>query len=160
MLVSFSAGCRFSGLAFRQDDRLQVLSPPPRATVELPVELEWTFTPEEGDDDGGDAVAAFAVFVDVSPMPPGETFDYFARDDPQCLRDPRCPDVAYLRGLGVYRANDTSLTLKNLRDTRPEEQPDAKERHEVSIALLDEENRRIGESALYVDFFLDRRTRS
>lgn len=154
VLVAFVPGCRFSGLAFREDDRLEIVSPRPRSTVQLPVELNWKLT-DEGRVAG--EVAGYAVFVDISPMPPGEGFDHFAKEDPQCLRDPDCPDDRYLRSLGIYRTSGTSLILRHLGDTRPEEQGDTKERHEITISLLDGDDRRIGESAFYVDFFLDRR---
>ncbi len=156
LAIALVPGCRLTGLAFRQDDRLQVVAPIPRSTVRLPVELRWTMTDDE-EGSGGRRVAAFAVFVDRPPMPPGEDFDYFAQDDPQCLRNPACPDIAYLRARGIYKTTRSSLTLTTLPDTRPGEQADAKERHEISIALLDESDQRIGESALYIDFFLDRR---
>jgi hypothetical protein len=118
--------------------------------VRLPVDLTWTirdFTVKNSPSGRG---GAFAVFVDRAPVPPGKTLSWLAREDASCTTTPGCPDTAYLAKLGVYRTTATHLTITALPPTDPTSQtPD---RHEATIILLDDNGKRIGETAFVVTF--------
>lgn len=159
LVLFLVAGCRFHSLAFRQDQRVTITHPDHYSTVALPFVLEWEVTDFElkgSDDSQRDDAGYFAVFVDASPMPPGEGFEYLARDDESCLRSPDCPDEQYLNDRNVYLTTATSFPVDALRDTRPIERPSARDRHEITIILMNGQDRRIGESAWNVSFFVDR----
>jgi hypothetical protein len=58
------AGCSTRGLAFRQDDRIDVVAPSDHAAVDLPLTVRWTARDVP---DG----ASYGVAVDVAPPRPG-----------------------------------------------------------------------------------------
>lgn len=41
LTVSALSGCATEGLAFRVDDRLEIVAPPGESTVRLPVTVDW-----------------------------------------------------------------------------------------------------------------------
>lgn len=141
--------CGTSGLAFREDTSVEILSPKSRSIVDLPLDLRWKLNP------GSRSVHSFGVFVDRGPMPPGRTMAHLAKDDEVCRRISTCPDEAWLSARNIYTTRSTSLTVAALPDTRDERDP-GREAHEVTIVLLDEAGMRIGESAFFVEFFFDR----
>jgi hypothetical protein len=146
-------------VAFRVDDRLTFTSPEDRATVTLPVRLDWdvrdfTVLPSPSPGPARDDAGYFAVFVDRAPVPPGKPLAYLARKDNRCKRDPGCPDVQYLAALGVYTTTATELTISRL--PRDSEHPDRRERHRAVVVLLDGAGKRIGESAYEIAFDVDR----
>jgi hypothetical protein len=149
--------CVPEGLAFRVDRRLTILQPEDRSTVWLPVTIDWDIRDFEvvgpGEQVRADA-GYFGVFVDTTPMPPGKPLRWLARDDTSCRADAGCPDAAYLSTRGVYTTTETELTLEELPRTNDD---DRRERHRVTIVLLDASGTRIGESAFEVAFDLDRR---
>ena len=146
-LAALAASCSPRGLAFREDDTVTVLAPRDRSTVSLPLTIRWRSI---------DPRATFAVLVDRAPMPPGEHLSYLARKDKSCVRTPGCPDRAWFEARHIYRTTGTAVTLDHLPDTRPRERADRKERHEAVIVLLDEQDRRVGEAAFFVEFFVTR----
>jgi hypothetical protein len=157
--VFAASGCRTSGLAFRIDDRLEIVAPEESAEVTLPFELSWTvedFTVVGADGSRSDDAGYFAVLVDTSPMPPGENLTYYARDDETCNPQTKCPDAAYLADRNVFVTRDTTFPVTTLQDTRPIDRPSAPDTHEITIVLLNGSNERIGESAFKVDFTVDR----
>lgn len=148
--------CIPEGLAFVQDDRLEITAPEGHTEVDLPLTIEWEVEGFEitGPDGSSEEDAGyFGVFVDTTPVPPGENLEWIARDDRRCLSTPGCPDEVYLADRNVYSTTDTEFTIENLRDL---ETATGLETHEVTIVLLDGTGHRIGESAWYVTFFYQR----
>lgn len=144
-----STGCSFSGLAFANDDRVEITSPQDREAVALPMTVRW----RAHDLDLGDG--SFGIFVDRAPQPPGESLAWIARDDDTCVASRACPDEQYLAERGVYSTRRTSFTIDILPRTNP---LDARRRefHEFTIVLLDARGVRIGESAWFVEFQVER----
>lgn len=137
------AGCSISNLNLVTDHRLHFLQPANRAHLHVPVDLSWTFT-GLGD--------YFAIFVDRSPVHPGESLDAIASDDPSCKHPPGCDNPRYFASHQIYTTAADSFVLQsvdNLSATRQKEQL-----HQVTIILLDRGGRRIGESAWYRYFWL------
>lgn len=158
LLVS---GCRLDGLAFRADERLEIVAPANRATVTLPFDVRWTvedFTTTGPSEETSDDAGYFAVLLDVSPMPPGESLAYFARDDETCRPSEGCPDEAYLAERRIYTTRATTFTVDALADTRPTDRPSAPDDHEITIVLLNGKGERIGESAFRRTVIVDRGT--
>ena len=150
--------CAAEGLAFRIDERLEVVSPSDRAAVKLPVTVDWevtdfTVTKEDGGTDPSEGY--FAVFIDRAPQPPGETVAWFAKDDEDCRPEDKCPDRRYLADRGIHTTRDTKFVVENLAPP-PEELADRREFHEVTIVLLDGSGHRIGESAFTSEFEVQR----
>jgi hypothetical protein len=150
-------GCVSQDLAFRVDDRLTIVAPRDRAEVTLPVTVRWTMRDFRVVRRGAEAPSRnagyFGVFVDATPQPPGKPVEWVARKDTRCREADGCPDAAYLAGRGIYTTTDSSITFAQL--PRPSDEK-RKERHEVTIVLLDTAGHRIGESAFRVAFVVDR----
>ncbi len=141
-------GCSVDGLAFRRDDRLSIDNLPDRSTIELPFELVFSFDDELDPHDPHDA-AAFAVLVDWTPPPPGETLEGLLDDDPACRGDTGCPD-GYLERNRISVITDTHFVLDNVPIGT-----DRQERrgfHELTIVLVDAEGRRVGETSAWTRF--------
>ena len=158
-LALLSAGCRFNDLAFRIDERIDIVAPEDRAEVTLPFELRWTVEDFEVTGPDGQArrdAGYFAVLLDESPMPPGEGPDYVARDDESCLRTEGCPDETYLTDRGIHLTQETTFTVDALRDMRPVDRPSASDNHTITIVLVNGKSERIGESARSVDITVNR----
>jgi hypothetical protein len=154
-----ASACRVNDLAFRQDERVEILTPEQRSKVVLPFHLRWTVRDFDivGPDGSHNARAGyFAVLVDASPMPPGANLTYFARDDDSCLRTPGCPDETYLADRDVHLTTDTSFAVDTLRDTRPINRRSVPDEHAITIVLLNGRGERIGESAFKTEFTVDR----
>jgi hypothetical protein len=145
-------GCAVKGLGFREDDRVKIVSPKNHSTLKLPVTVRWTTKDFRVTGPGGsptDDAGYFAVFLDRSPQPPGETVEWLAKDDPTCFRSRGCPDAAWFTDHNIFPTTATSFTVDVL-PTRTKE--DLRTLHEVTVVLLDAAGRRIGESAFWVDF--------
>jgi hypothetical protein len=129
------SGCSSEGLLFRQDRRLKITSPASGARVTLPLTIRWTMErPPPG--------SHFAVFVDRAPQRPGKTLAWLDRNVPVALRG---------RQTGVFETTDTSFTVAEL-TRRSDTASVDRNRHEVTIVLVDGGTRRIGETAAFVDF--------
>ena len=153
LLVSSCA----QGLAFVQDDRLRITSPDAQQKVTLPVTVRWAIDDFEITGPTGNArkeAGYFGIFVDTSPVPPGQPLSWVARDDRRCKARPGCPDATYLADHRVYSTDDTTFTFAQLPDL---DTYGGHETHEVTIILLDGAGRRIGESAWYRAFRFDRK---
>src|SRR5690348_10320254 len=72
MALSLLAGSGCQQLLFRQDDRIVITAPINYSTIRQPVTIRWQARDFVPGRDG-----TFMVFVDRSPMPPGEKLDYF-----------------------------------------------------------------------------------
>ena len=152
------SGCTLQG-AVRQDTRVQITHPEDGATVKVPLELEWTvedFEVTGPDGSASDNQGYFGIFLDRAPMRPGENLASLAEDDPQCQSTPGCPGRAWFERNNVFLTEDTSYRFPNLPDTRPEENLDAPDRHEIIIVMLNGKDYRIGETSFSVDFTVDR----
>lgn len=147
--VALSSGCSLEGLQFKQDERIQIVSPRYREKVEMPVTLDWELNglvmgqpTEEG------TPTHFAVYVDVDPQPSGEDLAYFSRDDLSCREEDGCPDAQYLEDIGVHTTTATEMVFSFLPLAPGVDldlgNPDV---HELTLVLLDAQGRRVGESA-------------
>ena len=159
VLCAALSGCVPQGLAFRVDDRLTFRSPEDRATVTLPVKLDWEIRDFDvvppGQGEPREDAGYFAVFVDSAPMPPGKHLRWVARKDTSCRAADGCPDEEYLLARGIYTTTETELVLEQL-PTNSTDDRDRRERHRATIVLLDASGRRIGESAFEIVFDVDR----
>ena len=137
VVALLTSGCAVRGVAFRQDDRLSFVSPGDRDEVTLPVTVEWEVEDFEVPGDG-----YFAVFVDRAPQPPGRTLDWLARNDDACAQIEDCPGAAWFNERDIFPTTETELTIDQL----PDRTVDGRERHEVTVVLVDRDGRRIGET--------------
>ncbi len=154
LLALTAPGCTLQG-AFVADERVEILAPADRAEVELPVTVDWSvqdFAVASPDGSESDDRGYFAIFIDRAPMAPGEDLEALAARDQQCRENPECPDEKWFAGQGIFFTTETSFVVESLVDTRPEERPEAPDRHEVTIVLLNGSNERIGETAFTVEF--------
>jgi hypothetical protein len=126
---------------------VEIVYPADRAEVTLPLTVRWEVREPGVLPEGG----AFGVYIDQSPQPPGESQEWFARDDESCVRSRVCPDARYLADRGVFKTTRTSFTIEVLPRTAPTDVV-RREFHEFTIAVLDARGLRVGESAWYVDF--------
>lgn len=147
VLAVVASGCGFSGLSFRQDDRLSFLSPDDRAEVTLPLTVRWEVDDFDVPDDG-----YYAVFVDRAPQPPGKTLAWLARDDDACRAEDGCPDLAWFDQHDVVPTTETEVTIERL----PARSDDRREFHEVTVVLVDADGRRIGETGWTLEFQVTR----
>ena len=136
-------------LNFRVDDRLTFISPEDRSTVPRTFTVKWTmrdFTvqPANSAPPSRDA-GYFAVFVDRSPIKPGQTMDALAKGDLSCERDPKCPDPDYLSELGAYTTTRTSVRIEQIANVTGDKE--RLQHHYVTVVLMDTSGHRIGESA-------------
>lgn len=153
--VLIAAGCSTENLAFRDDDRLTIVSPEDRGHVELPFEVEWRMEDFEVgqaplDGDGN----YYAVFVDRPPLAPGQHLDSLANES--CERAADCPDTEWLTDHFVHVTTDTRVTIERLPLVDEQNRTGARDLHEIVIVLMDSEDERIGESAFWVEFFHER----
>jgi hypothetical protein len=151
-----TTACSVSNLNLVTDHRLHFLSPASRAHLHLPIVLRWTIqnfrsvppasaTPSQTE-------GYFAIFIDRSPVGPGESLASIAHNDTSCKRTPSCPDATYFTNRQIYTTTRTTYTLDhvdNLTGNRETQQL-----HEVTVILLDSTGHRIAESAWYLDFWL------
>ena len=152
------SSCGYSGLNFRQDERLEFTTPEDRAEVRLPVTVSWEVSDFEVTGPDGsrrDDAGYFGVYVDRAPQPPSRTQAWLMREDSRCKQTPGCPDKAYLEQAHIYTTQDLSFAIDRL----PQPSSDAPRRrefHEVTIVLLNGRGERIGESAFIRQFEVDR----
>ena len=119
-----------STLLFKQDHRVTVTSPGNFSTVSQPVVFHWSARDFVAPRDG-----RFALFLDRDPMPPGQTIEYFKREN---RRD-------------IYVLDETQLGIDRL-VPRPGGSALERNHHDVTVVLLDRAGRRIGESAGFAEF--------
>lgn len=144
-------------LAFREDKRVVILSPEDRSTVSLPVSVSWSvmeFQPVGQDGTQDPSRGSFVVFLDRAPMGPGKDLASLAENDESC-RSRECPNDEWFRQRHIYVTTETSLELEAVPDTR--DRPSERDKHEVTIVLVNGRGKRIGESAFAVEFFVKRR---
>lgn len=154
-----ATGCSTEGLAFIEDQRVEIVAPDYRELLELPVTVDWEVA--EGLAAKLGSEYEFGVYVDIDPQPPGEPLEYFARDDVQCRKSPGCPDERYLRQRGIHTSTSSEMTFGALPVAPGVDlergDPDF---HEVTLVLLDQDGVRVGESAWAIIFEVDRGAQS
>jgi hypothetical protein len=146
------SGCAVKGLGFREDDRVEIVSPKNHSTLTLPVTVRWRTKDFRVTGPGGtpsDDAGYFAVFLDRSPQPPGETVEWLAKEDQTCFRSRGCPDAEWFTNHKIFPTTASSFTIDVL-PTRTKE--DLRTVHEVTVVLLDASGLRIGESSFWVEF--------
>ena len=139
------AGCAASGLSFRQDDRISIVTPADNDRVALPLEIRWTAEDYEG---------YVAVFVDGTPMRPGRGLLSLVPEDDECRARAQCPDSGWLADHRVFVTRDTSLVVERVPDRRGSSR--GSDRHQLTIVLLDEDGTRRSEAAFVREFIVER----
>lgn len=137
------ASCRVDGIDLVVDDRIRITSPDDRAEVVLPIEVQWTAR----DLPTG---ARFAVFVDRAPQPPGKPLAWFARDDEACRPADGCPSAYYFAQRSIYETDAPRHRIVALAPRRNVARG-RRDHHEVTVVALDEDGRRLGEAAAFVE---------
>lgn len=144
-LASLPAGCSFTGLAFRQDHRLEFTTLRDRDTISLPYTLDFSF-------DGGlpAPATAFAVLVDWTPPPPGHALASLFDDDAACSGPLGCPD-GYLERNRIHVITEHSLIITDV----PATSGSRADFHDVTVILVDDDGRRVGETSAFARFHVD-----
>ena len=139
-------GCALSGLAFRADKRVTIVTPTDQQNVRLPVEISWTSKiPASAD-------IEYAVFIDSHPMRPGQTIESWIPSTDSCHHTPGCPNQQWLEQRFVFITTKHEITLKLL-PTLTTGGRDAENTHNVTIVLLNKKTgQRVGESAFLTTF--------
>ena len=140
-----ASGCAVRGLAFVADTRLEIVSPKDNETVTLPFTVTWTMDDYDG---------RFLVFFDRSPMRPGQNLRSLVPEGDACRTERRCPDAEWLADRNIYVADGNRVVIETLPDRR--ENNRSKDRHDVTIVLLDDDDRRSGETAFTKEFIVER----
>ena len=157
VLSLLASGCNVSNMAFTKNDSLHFTAPKSRALVALPVTLSWSIDgfqlEKQGAAPPNSHAGYFALFVDRAPVRPGQTL--LAIADSNCKHTPGCFNAQYLATRGVYTTASTSFTLQEIDNINSYQKVQL---HEVTVILLDTSGRRIGESAWYIDFRMQRPT--
>jgi len=141
----FAQGCAVNGLSFAQDHRVEIEAPGTNATVRLPFEVRWTAKDFDG---------SFLVLFDRSPMRPDRPLRSLVSENDPCRARPGCPDAKWLDDRHIYVTADTHLLVDDLPEERTNNR--AKDRHELTIVLLDKQGTRVGESAFIREFIIER----
>lgn len=145
--------CGMRGLSFVTDDRVDITAPRDRSAVVLPLKVEWTVD----DFAVGDTAGSFGVLVDQAPPRPGKTLPWLFRDRDVCRGDTGtrlCATRAFLAERNVFSTTRTSFTVERVdRFTGNDRR---RVFHEVTVVLLDEHGRRVGEGAWSVQFEVER----
>lgn len=155
MLMSASAcATSLSGLQFHNDHRMKILNPHENERVTAPVTLRWTmknFTvarAQQGPVNNG--TGYFAVFVDRSPVRPGQTLASVNHRNPTCAHSTLCLSRSYLASEQVYTTTKDELVLPQVADISGNQQ--SVQFHNATVVLMNTAGHRIGESAWTVEF--------
>lgn len=155
-LVGACTSCSVHNLSFVQDKRLHIISPEQRSTVRLPVIVRWRMPgfvtrrpPQTPSATTRNGAGYFALFVDRAPVPGGHPLSDVAKGDANCRVVHGCPNADYYAAHDVYLTAAHHYRFANL--PQPEQAYD-KNKHTITIVLVDADGRRIGESAWSVTF--------
>ena len=145
------SGCGVSGLSFFQDDRISINTPSDQAEVSAPLTVQWTVK----DFSVGPGMGSFGILVDRTPPKPGKTLASMFGGGDACRSEAECGAAPFLAERNVYATSDTTLILDRL----PKRTGDDRNRHDLTIVLLDAQGRRVGEGAwtVQVDVRTDKR---
>lgn len=154
LLISGCGMTHLQDLSFRVDNRLHFTTPKARTKIHQPVHVAWTIrdfrVAAAGSEPPSRSAGYFAVFVDRTPIKPGQTMRAVASGDPSCRHDPKCPDAAYLAQHEVYTTTEMSMTLPQIPNVIGDKEK--VQHHTVTVVLMDTSGHRIGESAWQLDF--------
>jgi len=145
LLALVTPACAVNGLSFFQDYQLDIIQPDENAEVSLPLTVRWEADKRDG---------YFAVFLDRSPLRPGKPLLSLVPSDDPCLKQEVCPDSAWLAEHNVYVTDKNEIAVELLVDKR--ENNRSKDRHDMTIVLLDPTGRRVGETVFYREFIVER----
>ena len=153
------SGCgitHLQDLSFRVDNRLHFTTPKARTKQHQPLRVAWTMRDFRiaplGSEPPSRNAGYFALFVDRTPIKPGQTMRAVAAGDRSCQQDPKCPTADYLAQHEVYSTTELSMTLPQI--TNLPFDKSKVQQHSVTIVLMDTSGHRIGESAWELDFRL------
>jgi hypothetical protein len=155
-LMSGATGCATSlaGLQFHNDHRMTIITPHENEKVVAPVSLRWTmknFTvagPRQGPINNG--TGYFAIFVDRSPVRPGQTLAAVNHRNSTCAHSTLCLSRSYLASEQVYTTTKAELVLPQVADISGNQQ--SVQFHTATVVLMNTAGHRIGESAWTVEF--------
>jgi hypothetical protein len=147
LAVAVLPACGVSGLSFVQDDRVDIIRPNDRDTIDLPLRVDWTAK----DFPVGPGQGSFGVFIDRSPQPSGKTLAWIFRGDDACRgRGNLCASEEFLSQRNVFRTTRSDFTVEQV--TKLSGSQSGRLLHELTIVLLDEQGERVGEGAWSVQF--------
>jgi hypothetical protein len=142
-------GCGVRGLSFVQDDRVDIVRPDDRAKVDLPVRIDWTVK---------DFTGSFGVLVDQAPPRAGKTLAWLFRGSDTCrgVEGKRlCATDEFLSQRNAFHTTDTEFTIEQVPQLTGNDR--RREFHEVTVILLDEDGKRVGEGAWSVQFEVEKK---
>jgi hypothetical protein len=137
-----------SGIGEFRADQLSIVAPDELSSVQLQVTVQWN------GDHLPPSVSQYAVFVDRSPMSPGD--DVRSLVDDACRHRRGCPDDAYLHLRGIYLTPNLSLVLPTLQSAGGLNAETARPVHEATVVALDQQGRRVGEFSATARFRFER----
>lgn len=146
--VVASPACGVSGLSFKTDERVDIVRPGDRDEVELPVTVEWTVEDFDVGEEG-----SFGVLLDRAPQRPGKSLGWIFRGEDSCdgpAGEELCESQEFLAQRNVFQTTDTEITFELVPKLTGNDR--RREFHEVTIVLLDEAGKRIGEGAWSIQF--------
>ena len=141
-------GCGLRGLSFVQDERVDIVRPGDRDEVTLPLRVAWTVE----DFPVGPGKGSFGVLVDRTPQRPGETLSWIFRGDSACkgTSAPVCARPEFLAQRNVFQTTARTHTIAQV--ARLSGSQSGRQFHEVTVVLLDEAGKRVGEGAWSAQF--------
>jgi hypothetical protein len=148
-----ASGCAPGGLEFRNDHRLSFLTPRENQLVSVPLVVRWTMSdftvagPHQAP--VGSHTGYFALFVDRTPIRPGQTLAAVNSDDPSCRDTKLCLMPSYLAHEGVYTATEPMVRLAQIADLSNHE---SVQYHTATVVLMSTAGERINESAWNLEF--------
>ena len=153
--VLSASGCGLARIdapiSFRADRRLDITSPAPESTVDVPVRITWDVDDFDTSADGNH----FAVYVDRVPLGPNDILRRRVCSEgerrPVALGEVRrpCRDDAET----IVETTSTSVVLECMQPRRGSDRQ--RHRHTVSVVLLDGAGNRVGHAVSTVTFRLD-----
>jgi hypothetical protein len=141
-------GCGVRGLAFVQDDRVDIVRPNDRDKVKLPVRIEWT---------AKDFSGGFGVLLDQAPPRPGKSLAWLFRGSDSCRGKEGtrlCATPEYLAQRNVFETATPRYTIEHVPRLTGNDR--RRQFHEITVVLLDAHGRRVGEGAWSVQFEVEK----